>query len=256
MKLITALKDTNKDPIPAATCTKAIKLFIKYVNDEKRRVAPHLHKSHDSAWIISRQQDASESMNYFLDMIAAADEPTKAIPALQETNKNSTTIKAMQYWITQQFRFSTGEKLFCTKTKQARFASKEKHYVLSLDLNVNTQRQSGVVSLQELIDRYFATESVEDVMCEKCGKKHDFAKKTVIEGAGEHLLLSLERFKWCEATSKTLKLETVVDFAKPVSLRVKNKQIIYKTKAVINHRGVNFDSGHYTLDKDADGCIP
>ena len=68
-KLIMQLIEPKSDPISADVCTTAAWNFIQYVNAEKQKVKPDLRRPHDPLWNVNQEQDASESINYFLNMM-------------------------------------------------------------------------------------------------------------------------------------------------------------------------------------------
>ena len=72
-----------------------------------------LSKAHDPSWSIEQEQNASESLNYFLNMMAAVDEPTQPTPALTITSRDAKIVNSLQPWVTKQFRLVTEENISC-----------------------------------------------------------------------------------------------------------------------------------------------
>ena len=68
-------------------------------------------------------------------------------------------------------------------------------------------------------------------------------------------MLSLKRFYWNDAKKQTQKIQTAVDLSRPVVFTSKRSYAAYQIVAVVNHHGSSFACGHYTLDREVDGCI-
>ena len=164
-------------PIAATKCTKASKNYIEYVNFEKRKVLPDFSRAHDPLWNLSVEQDASESVNYFFNMIVEAEKPTQPIPALTITRRNKLNVAAMQRWTVQNSRTTVDVKLKSNTALKSHVAGEEKHYILTLDLeSYKPRKNDSVMQLQSLIDIYFAKKDLRGVQCKHCRIKHSLSK--------------------------------------------------------------------------------
>ena len=76
-----------------------------------------LSKAPDPLGSIEWEQDASESLNYFLNMIAAVDEPTQPTPALTITSRNAKIVNSLQRWVMKQVRLVTEENISCQQKR-------------------------------------------------------------------------------------------------------------------------------------------
>lgn len=197
------------------------------------------------------EQDASESVNYFLNMIAAADEPTKATTALTVRKQTSKSISKMQQWMMHHFFLKTADEISCRQTSKSHLTREEQHYILTLDLTQKHKADDAnvVVPLQSVMDDHFSVKSVPEVRCEHCNKLHTAGKQTIIKQSSELLLVSSKRFYCDDSAQKTKKLPTAVDFSQPIALNCANDQQVHEVTAVINHHGQNFQHGHYTVYK-------
>ena len=215
--MILKLKENTTKAISARACTKAAVNFIQYINEQKRLMMPDLSKPYDPLWNVDTEQDASESVNYFLNMMAAVDKPTQPTSALTVTSRNAKVVGILQRWVTKQFRLVTEEHISCEQKREFHVVRKEHHYLLTLHLHQETSKTS--LSLQDLIDDYFTAKKIKGVRCEHCKLKHAAPKQTVIAEIGSFVLLSLKRFLWNAEKKQTEKIKTAVDFTTPVVVR-------------------------------------
>ena len=208
--MILEIKQHVSTPISAKTCTTAAKNFTQYVNAQKQQVTPDLRSPQDPLWTNNIEQDASESDNYFMNMIAEIDHPRKPTSALTVTRRTAKIIPMMQQWITQQFQIKTEEKLRSVQKKgRSHVAGKEQHCIFALDLQKNKGvRKQPPTTLQNLLDDYFSIQKVAGHLCKHCKVKHVVQKNTDITEAGPSLLINLKRFYWNRRKKHTTKLHT------------------------------------------------
>ena len=253
--MITELQKKTSTPISSRNCNVAATNYIGYVNFEKRKVLPNFRRPHDPLWTITVEQDASESINYFLNMIAEADVPIKPTAALTIIKRNQADVALMQRWITKNFRINSASKLNCSISCKSHAVRKEQHYIITLDLYRHTiKHKTNVIRLQRLIEDYFAAEKIDDYQCDHCKTRHNICKKPDLNSTGT-FVLSLKRVHFLRDEDKIIKLKTAINFSDPVVLRSRNTSIVYETIAVINHHGTSIQRGHYTMDERQNGFI-
>ena len=251
-RMILELNSKKRRAISAQTSYKAAQTFIKYVNFEKQKALSSTDISHEPAWSIALEQDAQESMTYFLNMIADVAKPTKTTAALKVAGGNKKNIREMQNFVAHNFASVTKETMHCKLTNKSHVTKEEPHYMLTLGV----PEQKEEVPLQDLVDVIFADEPIEDVQCEECTARHTCFKKLEMKHlTDQYLLLHLARFVYNDSEQQAHKIETPVNFSKPVVLGCEGTYFAFKVIAAINHSGISVHHGHYTVDKYVSGVL-
>ena len=245
-RMIVELNARKTKAISAQISCKAAQNFIKYVNSEKQKAPPSPHIGQDPLWTIHFEQDAQESMIYFLNMITDIAKPVKPTNAVKSKRKDEQRIREMQNFIAHQFVTITKETIQCKQVNQSHVTREEPHYMFT----VGVPDQKEEVQLQDLVDVVFANEPIQDVQCEHCKSRHTCFKKLEMKIlTNQFLLLHLARFIYDDTVQHAHKIETPVDFSKPIVLKCDGTYFAFKVVAAINHNGLTVQHGHYTVDK-------
>ncbi len=244
--LIKELGADTDEPISENQCNTVAQYFIDYVNYQKSKVPPTANTTPDPLWDIEIEQDAQESIGYFLNMIADLESDTKIPEALTVTPQNIEIIDKMQKFIRDNFAFITGDWVHCGKKNEAHISNSVPQYILGVDL----PEHNSSITLQQLIDNYTKPQSVELLNCDHCHTKHvDQKQSKFMQLSDKYMIILVKRFAFDRSTGRRQKKNNAVNnITQPVVVECNNQHTAYKTLAAVNHLGGTVDFGHYSAD--------
>ncbi|CAJ0575331.1 unnamed protein product, partial [Mesorhabditis spiculigera] len=123
--------------------------------------------------------------------------------------------------------------------------SKTETMVQSLPLSIDNTK-----TLTDMLQRYFATEDLEDYMCDQCGERGHVQRHLEMERFPQVLLLQINRYQF-DANNRNKKIKTAVQFPQELegdALRPGSDRktgIKYDLCAVMIHEGERTEYGHY-----------
>jgi len=120
--------------------------------------------------------------------------------------------------------------------------------------NISITRTKHKLSVNDLLLSYLQPENLDgdnQYHCDHCLRLNNAVKTTQIKVAPKHLVITLLRFKYDNATSRKVKLTRSIDCPRIVNLTVGEGIVRYNLYCVVVHFGLSSEGGHYyTLVRD------
>jgi len=114
--------------------------------------------------------------------------------------------------------------------------------------SISITRTRNKLSVNDLLRNYFQPENLEgenQYHCNHCLRLRNAVKTTQIKVAPKHLVVTLLRFKYDNATSRKVKLTRSIDCPRIVNLIVGEGMVRYNLYCVVVHFGLSSEGGHY-----------
>ena len=241
--ILNELKMNTNQEISAATVNKVAHEISKYINITQQKDISFNTRFKRPMWNILREQDASEFIRYFFNMVVNLQNYDSIPDALFSPSKPFQLIHAMQRFIRTNFVFSTSKHVECTQTNHSHVIRTEDHIMLDLDLDANEES----ATLQYLFDTFNVKQIMKDINCEHCSQRHDdfhYNEFSDLRNCN-FMLIYFKRFR----NGLMEKKMNMVDCNEPIVIQTSHGLVAYKAEAALNHHGTSISHGHYTTDK-------
>ncbi|RZF43793.1 hypothetical protein LSTR_LSTR006334 [Laodelphax striatellus] len=179
----------------------------------------------------STQQDAQEFSKLFLNLL--------------ETKLESQSLLHVKNLVSDNYK---GEYSYVTRCSKCRTKSINPSQFFELELNVK-----GNKNLDESLTEFLKEEKLDGANCYSCAvcqKKQEAARFIDIKSLPPIINFQLMRFVYDRQKGDKKKLNTPIQFPEVLDMKkyvkdVKEAQLLYNLTAVLAHRGLSANSGHY-----------